>query len=667
MASVSSTSSQTSTQSSSTLSGINGIGGLASGIDTDSLVASLTQTEQTKIDKQNQQITKLEWQQEAYREIISKMQTFQNKYMSSTSSYDITRSSTFNTITANASSTAVSVTTNAESYSTSFTIDSVTQLASGKKIQSGVVSGNIKGSVNIKNALLNTDNYADPDSIEGTVVGSLAGKSLSFTLDGTTKVVTFDESFVTDFYDALNGGSSADEAFTTALQAKLDDAFGSGRATVSFAEDGGLTFDTATSSGLSIYSVNSDNAPLELLGITNGATNKLSLTKQISSMADVNAFATALTGGEEVTEGSGESASTYKNYSFSINGVEFTVSDTSSIRSVMNQINNSSAGVELTYSEITDTFTMTSKTTGAGSNIELSDDTGNFLAALGLTDASSSAPTVTEGQSAIFTVDGVQVERDTNTNVSVNGVFLTLNKTTNEAVEITTESDTSSVKDLVTNFVNDYNEVIEMINKYRTDETNRDYSPLTDAQKEEMTDKQIEKWEEKAKAGILRNDSTLNALSSKLSSLMYTSFDGFSLYEMGVQSAGYGENGKLTIDETKLDKALSEKSEQVKDFFLGETGFGEAIEDAFNSAIKTSGAKGSRGSLIEKAGMNNTASDKENNITSKIEDLKKYIKTLQERLESRQSYWWNKFSSLETLVNQMNSYSSIIGSYSSMG
>jgi flagellar hook-associated protein 2 len=134
---------------------------------------------------------------------------------------------------------------------------------------------------------------------------------------------------------------------------------------------------------------------------------------------------------------------------------------------------------------------------------------------------------------------------------------------------------------------------------------------------------------------------------------------------MGVQSAGYTENGKLTINEDKLDTALSTKSEQVKDFFLGETGFGNAMKNAVNSAVKTSGPKGSRGALIEKAGIGNTASDTENNITSKIKDIKKYIETLQDRLEQRQQYWWKKFSALESLVSNMDGMSSLIGAYTS--
>lgn len=657
MASVNSTAS---TQSSSSLSGIKGFGGMASGIDTDTLVASLTNTEQTKIDKQNQQVQKLEWQQEAYREIITKMQSFQSKYLDITSKTDITRSASFNTITASASGKAVSVTTNSESFSTSFTINSIQQLASGMKIASGRVSGNIIGSVDLM-SLLNGEDYTNPENIEGTTLAGLAGKSLSFTLDGSTKAVAFDNEFMESFYAAYDSSDpeGASKAFQSALQGKLDSAFGAGRIDVSYDANGGLKLDTAKSSALSVYAVGDDKAPLETLGIVNGATNKINLNKQISSLEESQAFAKALAEDIEADE---EGIKTYK---IEINGVEFSIKNNTSLRSVMNQINNSNAGVNLTYSEISDTFTLTSTATGSGANIEIKDEDG-FLASLGLVSgASAEEPTVTEGQNAVFFIDGERVERESNKNISVNGMFLTLEATSEEAIQVETSADTSSLKDMIVGFVNDYNEMIEMINKARKEERSNDYAPLTDAQKKEMSDSEIEKWEEKAKAGILRNDTTLNSISSKLNSLMYTKFNGFSFYEMGVQSAGYTENGKLTIDEDKLDTALSTKSEQVKDFFLGETGFGNAMKNAVNSAVKTSGPKGSRGSLIEKAGIGNTASDTENNITSKIKDIKKYIETLQDRLEQRQQYWWKKFSALESLVSNMDGMSSLIGAYTS--
>lgn len=663
-----SVSSSTSSNNNSSLSGINGYGGLVSGLDTDSLVASLTSTEQTKIDKQNQQITKLEWQQSAYREIITKMQSFQSKYLDSLSKTDIRKSSSFNTISAAASTKAVSITTNSESYANNFVINSVEQLATGKQIKTATVSGDIKGSIDLRTAIAAED-YSDIDNLEGTTIGKLVGKNLSITIDGSTKVISFDESFVEDVFKDADGNTAAPtaESLAKAIQNKIDSSFGAGRATVAIDGEGKLTFDTASSSGISIYAVNSDMAPLETLGIENGSTNKIAINKQLSLMS--GAFATALTGGREITEekepkadGTPQEPDVWQEYDFEINGVKFTAKSTDSIRSIMNEINNSKAGVQISYSEVTDTFSMTSTALGAGSEIKLSDTTGNFLEVLGI---NSSTATVTEGTNAIFNVDGVRVERSTNTNISVNGVFVTLNEVTNEATDITMSTDTSSMKDLVTNFVNDYNDLIELINKYRTEKREKDYAPLTSAQKEEMTDKQIEQWEEKAKAGILANDSTLNSLSSKLSELMYTSCNGFSFYQMGIESAGISGKGKLTIDEEKLDTALAKNCNQVKEFFLGEKGFGKALENVVNGAIKTSGVKGSRGSLIEKAGIGNTQSDTENNITDKIKSLKEYIAKLQDRLEQRQKYWWNKFSALETLVGQMDSYSSIISAYSS--
>ncbi len=663
MAAVNPTNSGT-TSATSKLTGVNGVGGLATGIDTDTLVEQLTSTEQAKINKQNQQIQKLQWQQTAYRDIIIKMQSFQGKYLDSFSKTDIRKSSSFNTITATASSTAVKVTTNANTLANNFVINSVEQLATGATVKSGKVSGSIAGTVDLRAAMA-ADDYSDINNLENTVIGRLVGKNLSVTLDGSTKVISMDEAFVEDAFKDADGNAASPTAdsLARALQNKLDTAFGKGRTSISINGEGKLAIDTASSSGISIYAVNSDQAPLNELGIANGSSNKINVNKQISLMS--GAFGTALTGGTEFTEApvtEGGEPSVYESYDFEINGVKFSAKTNTSLRDVMNEINNSKAGVQISYSEVTDRFTMTSTALGAGSKINLSDTKGNFLEALGLTGATAVS---TDGTNAVFNVDGVRVERSSNSNIEVNGVFISLNEVTSAETKITMTTDTSSLKDLVTNFVNDYNEMVESINKARTEKRNKDYAPLTDAQKAEMTDKQIEQWEEKAKAGVLYNDSTLNTLSSKLSSLMYQSHNGFAFYQMGIESAGYNQNGKLTINEEKLDKALANSSSQVKEFFLGDGGFGKAMAKTFDDAIKTTGVKGSRGSLIEKAGIGNTRSDGENTITDNINSIKEHIESLKVKLEQRQKYWWNKFSALETLVSKMNSYSTIISNYTS--
>ena len=54
---------------------------------------------------------------------------------------------------------------------------------------------------------------------------------------------------------------------------------------------------------------------------------------------------------------------------------------------------------------------------------------------------------------------------------------------------------------------------------YSADST-KGYEPLTDEEKEAMSEKEIEKWEEKIKDSILRKDSTLNSVASAMKNVM---------------------------------------------------------------------------------------------------------------------------------------------------
>jgi flagellar hook-associated protein 2 len=198
------------------------------------------------------------------------------------------------------------------------------------------------------------------------------------------------------------------------------------------------------------------------------------------------------------------------------------------------------------------------------------------------------------------------------------------------------------------------------------EEVDRDYEPLTDAQKEEMSESEIEAWEKKAKSGILRGDALLRNISSKLQTAVTgLSVNGFSLYSMWISSAGYTENGKLKIDETKLRTALETKGSEIRELFTSEKGLGNALNTIITDATKTSGPKGSRGSLVEVAGVDDTMSENENSIFDQMKRANKNIKTLKLRLEAEESRYWSQFSYMESVINSLNSQSSILSSFTS--
>lgn len=626
MTSISSLTSSSTTTSTTSVS--SGIGGLVSGLDTDSLVESLSAVAQTKIDTQDQKLQKLEWKQEAYRTVISAMQEFEDTYLDVLSDTYIGSESLFNTTEATSSSEAITVSTTDNSYEGSFTINSITQLATAETVESAsAVTADLTSTVT-------------SESIASSI-SSLSGSSISLTLDGTVKTITFDS---TTFADV----DTAEELVST-LQDVIDDAFGvtgdTDRViTVSTDASGYLNF-TATGSALEINAVDDDTTTLTTLGLTDGQSNTLSTSTELSELTLATALDTSAT-----------------TYSFTINDVSFSFSSTDSLSDVLSGINSSDAGVTLSYSEITDTFTMTADDTGAGDNIVVEDTSGNLMTALGITGG-----TVTSGKNAILSVDGQQIIRSSN-NITIDGVSVELETTSTEEITVTMEADSSALEDTITQFVEDYNTLIDLINTYVTEDSDSDYAPLTDAQKEEMTDDEISAWEENAKAGILKGDSTLRSIASKLQTAMYSSAvkGGISLLDLGIETADYDENGQLEIDEDALTESLSTYASEIATLFTSDdSGLSATLEDIFDSAISSSGARGSRGSLVEIAGIEDTTSATQCSLYDQITDTEDLIEVLEDRLTAEQERLWAKFTAMETALSNLNTQSSLISSFAS--
>ncbi|AFA49224.1 flagellar filament capping protein FliD [Acetobacterium woodii] len=630
-----STSVNSTTSTTSSLSAKTGMAGLISGLDTDTLVENLTSSSRSKIAKQQQSVQKMEWKQTAYRNVSKALKEFQSKYLDVLSTTNFRSASAFNTVAASTTSTKLSVASTSAANTGSITITNVTQLATNQTITG-------------------TNGATTP--LTGTAAADISGllsditngsKSFLLKLDGQVRTITLDADFVT-----AAGTNGVD--FQTALQDKIDSAFGekSGGGSVVDVSlvDGKLGF-SASGSQLTVNALNSDSATLTKLGLTDGQTDRLDTYKTLADLS-LATSATAVDG----------------EFKFSINGKAFSFKTTDSLSSVMSKVNSSDAGVTMSYSSITDKFTLTSTKSGAGENIVVTDNEANgLMKAFGLAGVEGVDKVTTAGQNAELTVNGQAIVRTSNS-IEVDGVKIDLLATTDtdEELKISMKTDASSLKDTIKNFVEDYNTMIDLMNGLVKENVDSDYPPLTEQQKGDMTEKQIEAWEAKAKVGLLKGDNVLKGITSKMQSLMYSSATsgGISLYNMGISSAGYTENGKLKIDDEKLVTALETKGAEIKELFSTDTtGLGDRLNDIINGAVKTSGVKGTRGSLIELAGYESTLSNTENSITSSITKTNKSITKLKAELKSQESYYWNKFSALETALQQLNSQSAMITSF----
>ena len=598
-----------------------GIGGLVSGMDIDELVQGLTAASRQKILKQQQTVQKLQWKQQAYRSVIKALSEFQSSYLDVLSPTNFRSASFFNTVKATSSSAAVSVITTPSATAGTITINSIRQLATSQKI-----TGTQPASKALSGTLQSETPGTLPESEIIHLADSLAGKSISLNLDGKVKVVTFDSEF---FMNVIENPSA--ETLENAFQAAVDKAFGvidpqDRIINVSIAGDH-LSF-TADGSQLTVRAVGDDEETLELLGLKNGQSNKINTG---SALGDIS-FAREL-----------DDVETFK---FSINSVEFEFDRSASLTEIMRKINASDAGVTLSYSSITDSFTMVAKETGAGENIKIVETDGNLMEALGLT--AESGASVVYGQNALLTVNGKDIVRSTN-EINIDGVTIQLHQTTEEdadPITITLENDATSLKEPIKKFVEDYNALMDLINGLVKEAVYGDYQPLSEEQKSEMTEKQIEQWEEKAKSGVLRGDRILIGIASKLQTAMMTVAEsgGISLFQIGITSSGYQENGKLKIDEAKLEEALRTRGDEIRDLFAtAETGLAHRVNNIIEGAIKRTGPDNERGTLIQVAGIENTVSDTRNSISQTIERTNRLIETLRRRLTDEETRLWRGY------------------------
>ena len=619
----------------SLLSAKTGMGGLVSGMDIDELVSSLTATSREKILKQEQNIQKYEWKQESYRTISTALKEFQTKYFDLLSKTNLRSPAFFKTVASTATSDAVSVSASASATAGTMVINSITQLATSQKVTSKVpASRDLVGTAVLTN-------------VSG-LRSSLEGKSILMNLDGQARTITLDKTF----FDGLGDEPDAGD-FATALQLKIDSAFGvkeGANRVINVGLSGDKISFTAAGSTLTLNGVGSDTTALDALGFTNGQSNKLRLSAALKDLS--------LAAPLELDSGT---------HQFKINGVDFSFSKDETLSAVINRINASDAGVTLSYSSITDKFTMTAKATGSGERIVFGkpeETNGNFLSALGLTGDNSDP---TEGTNAILNINGQEVIRTSNT-INIDGIDLTLNKTTVEGdppITVNTVSDTTQLMEPVKKFVEDYNTLIESLNKAVKETVYRDFPPLSDQQKEEMNEEQIKKWEEKARSGMLRGDSLVRGLASKFQeSMAAITVNGVSLSTFGITSAGYNENGKLKLDEDKLQKALTANPQGFQDLFTADNGLSNTLNGFINEAIKTNGPKGTRGYLTEMAGVSSTTSDTENSLADKIKASNEMIRKLQVRLEKEETRLWSRFTAMEKAIQQLNNQSSYIAQFS---
>ena len=359
-------------------------------------------------------------------------------------------------------------------------------------------------------------------------------------------------------------------------------------------------------------------------------------------------------------------------------------------------------GLNASFDENNGRIFLSSSATGASTDFSLksdgSDASKNSLNTLALnTDASevteaSKRATKIDGSDAAIVLNGVVYTSSSN-NFSINGLSISVNAVTDsvdlskaktngsldadkisdmlantplndsEAISITTSTDTQGIYDKIKDFITGYNNIINKMTKLYNADSAGNYEPLTDDEKSEMSDSEIEKWETKIKDSLLRRDSTLSTVKSAMTTAMSggatvngkTYFlSNFGISTLGYMNAAENEQNAYHIDgdeddentsgnTDKLMTALNSDPDTVMDFMK------RMATNLYNAIDKQM----TRTTLRSKYSIYN---DKE--MTTQYKNYTTTIKEWETKISDKEDYYYKKFSSMESALSKLNSQTS---------
>lgn len=640
MASISSLSSSSTSSTSSLFANSNVISGLASGMDTESMIENAVSGIKEKISGLNKDRTRLEWEQSAYQSIIDKLASFAEKY---TPYYSYSSSSSTNLLTEAFFNNATKISTSgtyANMISATGTTSSTIQILSATQATKATLSG--------ARIELGTDVYAKSSTKASDISGiTWANKT-------------------NDAGNKLNSAGKIvdDNGYLADADGYLVDASGN-------------------------YIVNENNQKITSANLTDGATYKIgtfdenntftaldgkdSLTYHAAS-GDTKAKWTRMTG-----EGDDQKEETVLEQSaiaqvatlgFTVNGQSKDVEITSDM--TMSQIASkisSVTGLEASFSESTGAFLIKSQNVGK-SEFSVSGDAATALFGSTLKAEGTDAKVTlnVNGHEITQKPSGNQIEVDGMT-INIKGDFTT--KAGESAVSLTSSMDSDKIVNVIKSMVEEFNAMAnEVKDAYSTqplkNSNNERYEPLSEEEAADMSESAIEKYEKKAKTGLLFADSDLSALYDELRNAANA------LGSAGIGLTAEYKDGKTTLvlDEDKLRSTLEADPDKVKDAFTKEKdstdtynskGWGgmTTLKNTLHKYANTSGALTSQGILVQLAGTEkSTLATAQNTYKSKLADMDELIARWQEKLSTKIDYYQTQFTNLEKMISQMNSQSS---------
>lgn len=701
--------------------------GLMSGMDTETIIKELVSAKQTKVDDAKKAQTKLQWKQDAWKELNTKLKNLQAKYIANmrfTSSYSKRTTKVSN-------SNAVSVITGENA------VKGVQSLQINKLAKTGYLTGaQIKaadgGSLTAASKLSELGVTG-----EGTFNITAGGKSVDITVNGDSTISDvlnkIKEAGVNASFDAKNqrffvsaSASGRDNDFSiTASDSTGDAALSALGLKASLIGDKGdqatldrykeyAAFYVSGDDAATLANINKDgritkdieskvSSYLEqyksLLSTKSDAQKKIDEINEKykdSSLDTVENYTKQLEAKQkEKTEleekiknlTDGDEKDTAQKELDTLNEEIKTLSekktDAQSLKSAQKSITDADTKIadiqkHITVTEGTDAdgnatytaeATQTLKDQVNNSYLSQAKYASDVVTSINNGTYTATGATKISGQDAKITLNGAEFTGNSNV-FEINGLtFTALSETKDgEDITVTTEDDVDGIYDMVKNFLKEYNSIINEMDELYNADSAKGYEPLTDDEKDSMSDSEVEKYETKIKDALLRRDSNLSTISSALKSIMSGSVDvnGKTMYlsDFGVETLGYfeapdNEKNAYHIAGDPDDANTSGKSDVLKSMISNDPDTVIAFFSSLSKNLYTKMSDLSK-SVDGYRSYGNFYDDKK--MTSDYNDYKTKISELEEKLNDYEDKWYSKFSKMETALAKLQSNSSAVTS-----
>lgn len=700
--------------------------GLISGMDTESIIQQLVSARQTKVDNTKKAQTKLEWKQDTWKSLNTKLKNLQSKYVS-----NLRFSTSYMKKTTKVSnSSAVSVITGENA------VNGVQQLAVKQLAKTAYLTGDkVEAGADGKSwdALSKISDVVGDGFSEGSISFTAGGKTVDINVTGDTTISDFLSQIKASGLNA-NFDAGQQRFFISAKQSGADNNFSmtaNNEAGANILSKLGLQVSLKDdASSLAHYQ---EYAGYYVVGDRDAtlANMQSMIDKDIASRTDeyLSQYKSLLTSKKSAEDKIAEIQEKYKDKTLESSDVYQKQLDEKNarIKELTRQIyvlplGDESAKLEEEKTKLQSEVDELSKLKKDADTLETqqknlesynkqiqdiqdkyidvtatTDDEGNVTYSAVTKDSvkkeiedsyyskaayaakvmddynngklAKAGATKIEGRDAKILLNGAEFS-SANNSFTINGLTFTVQAETRdgEEVTVTTQDDTDGIYNMIKNFLKEYNSIINEIDKLYNAESAKGYEPLTDDEKDSMSDAEIEKYENKIKSALLKSDETLSNIRSGFISVMSTGAEvnGKTMYlsNFGINTLSYfvaadNEKNMYHIDGDPDDGDTSGNADKLKSMISSDP---DTVVSFFTQLSRNLYSKMSDLSSAVDGYRSYGSFYDDKKIKSDYNDYKTKIAEQEQELADYEDKWYEKFSKMETALAKMQSNTNAVTS-----